>query len=101
MPRPALMALVIGGFVTLGNSGELLPTLLLGSAVAWSWVPLLQMAIAAPLIALARRRRIRVCSALDLFFVGHGPWSLWLLAVTLLMMLQLPAGLPPAWGRWC
>ena len=91
--RPALVALVIGGFVTLANTGELYPTLFAGSALAWSWVPLLQMTLAAPLIALFRRRSVPLSSALDLFFVGHGPWSLWLLAFTLLMMSRLPAGM--------
>jgi hypothetical protein len=91
--RPALMALIIGGFITLSNGGELFPTLLLGTAVAWGWVPLLQLLLAAPLIALARRRVVRLAPALDLFFVNHGPWSLWMLAVTLVMMGRLPHGL--------
>jgi hypothetical protein len=91
--RPALMAVIIGGFITLSNSGELLPTLLLGTALAWSWIPTLQLLVAAPLIALARRRAVRLAPAIDLFFVNHGPWSLWLLAVTLVMMARLPDGL--------
>jgi hypothetical protein len=91
--RPALMALVIGGFVTVTNTGDLLPTLLVGTTVFWLWVPLLQLLIATPLMALARRRQARLAPAVDLFFVGHGPWSLWLLGLTLVMMLRIPEGL--------
>jgi hypothetical protein len=95
LTRPALVALIIGTFVTLTNTGELLPTLLLGSVIAWAWVPGLQMALATPLIA-ACRPRVRLSSALDLFFAGHGPWSLWLLVMTALLMARLPVGLDGA-----
>jgi hypothetical protein len=92
LARPALMALVLGGFVTLGNAGQLLPTLLIGSVASWSWVPALQMSIATGLILLVRRRTVRLTSALDLFFLGHAPWSLFLLVLTGVMMAQLPDG---------
>ena len=92
--RPALVALVIGAFVTLTNAGQLLPTLLLGTTIAWVWVPALQLALITPFIAFGRRRRrAPLSSAVDLFFVGHGPWSLWLMAVAALMMGRLPNGL--------
>jgi hypothetical protein len=95
LARPAFMLLIIGTFVTLINAGQLLPTLLVGSFVAWAWVPLLQMAIATPLIALCRPT-LRLSSAVNLFFANHGPWSLWLMAVTLVLMFQLPGGIDGA-----
>jgi hypothetical protein len=101
LPRPALVALIIGAFVTLSNAGELFPTLLLGSTVAFAWVPALQMAVAAGLMLLFGVARVNgrpFASTLDLFFVGHGPWSLWLLGVTAVMMAELPLGLESAAG---
>jgi hypothetical protein len=95
LTRPALMLLVIASFITLVNAGELYPTLLLGSLLAFAFVPLLQMAVAAPLIA-ACRPRLRLSSALDLFFVAHGPWSLWLMAFTLVLVAKLPGGIDGA-----
>jgi hypothetical protein len=95
LTRPALMLLIIATFVTLINAGQLLPTLLLGSLLSFVWVPLLQMAIAALLIALCRPR-LRLDSALDLFFAGHGPWSLWLMVIALVLMAKLPGGIDGA-----
>jgi hypothetical protein len=91
--RLALMALVLGGFITLSYGGEFFPTLLLGAAVAWAWIPVLQMLVAAGLIAVVRRRPVRLAQAIDLFFVNHGPWSLWMLVVTAVLMERLPHGL--------
>ena len=91
--RPLTIALVIGAFVTLANTGEAFPSLLIGSVIAWSWVPLLQLAIATPLTAVCRRRTVPLASALDLFFAAHAPWSLWLLGLTAWAMLRLPDGL--------
>src|SRR5687767_5537725 len=90
--RPALVALVVGTLVTLGNAGQLLPTLLVGSVLSWSWVPALQLLIAAPLIALARRRRVPLSAAVDLFFMNHLPWSLWLMGLAALLMAWFPHG---------
>jgi hypothetical protein len=91
--RPAVFALVIGAFVTLTNSGQLYPSLLLGAAVGWAWVPLLQLLVATPLIAIGRRRPMPLSTALDLFFLGHAPWSLWLLVAGACLMRDLPEAL--------
>ena len=94
LTRPAQVALVLAGFVSLTNTGGFFPSLLLGSLVAWSWVPALQMAIATPLIvaarALTRQRSLRLSSCIDLFFAGHAPWSLWLLIAAVVMTANLP-----------
>jgi len=90
---PARVALVVGAFVTLTSAGQALPTLLLGSVLSWSWVPALQAVVAAPLVALARRRAVPFSTAMDLFFKGHLPWSLWLMGLAALMMARFPHGL--------
>ncbi len=93
LARPALFALIIGAFVTLTSSGQLYPSLLLGSALGWAWPSALQLLVATPLLAVGRRRALPLSSALDLFFLGHGPWSLWLLGAAAWMMADLPEAL--------
>src|SRR4051812_25108761 len=94
--RPLLVALVVGTFVTLTNAGQLLPTLLLGSVISWSWVPALQLGTAAALTAIIRRRPVPLSSAMDLFFMGHLPWSLWLMGLAAVLMARFPQGLSGA-----
>ena len=48
--------------------------------MCWSVVVGLQVAIAVPLIAAPARRTGGLARAIDLFFAGHAPWSLWMLA---------------------
>ena len=91
--RPMLVALVIGALVTLGHGGELLPTLLLGSVLAFLWVPLLQLVLVTPLVALCRPAPVSWPRAVDLFFLSHGPWSFWLLAVAGFVLVRPPSGL--------
>jgi len=91
--RPAGVALLIGGVVTLTTTGTLTPGLWLSSALCWAFAPALQAVVAGALIlAVGRRRQLRFASAMDLFFAGHGPWSLWLLALAAGVMVNLPLG---------
>lgn len=75
------VSLVIGAFVSLTASGRLTALLLLDGALFWSFIPLLQMLAMAIVIWTFARSRMRTSKALDLFFVGQGPWLLWLLIV--------------------
>ena len=93
LARPALVAVVVGTLVTLGNAGQLWPTLLVGSVLSWSWVPLLQLAVSTPLIAVCRRRRVPLAGAVDLFFMGHLPWSLWLMTLAGVLLARFPQGM--------
>ena len=79
--RPVLVALVIGAAIAIGATGHATPRLLLSTTVCWAFVVLLQIGIALPLIAGPSRRTVGLSRAIDLFFAGHAPWSLWLLAV--------------------
>jgi len=78
--RPALFALILGSCLSLTTSGRFTLRLILGGAAVWSFAPLLQIAGAAAALALAPRR-LPFSRAIDLYFLAHGPWSLWLLAV--------------------
>ena len=79
--RPLVVALVLGVSAAMGATGRVTPALLLSTTLCWSFVVVLQGAIALPLIAGPARRTVGLARAVDLFFAGHAPWSLWILAV--------------------
>jgi hypothetical protein len=79
--RPLLVGLVLGVSAAMGATGRVTPALLLSTTLCWSFVVVLQAAIALALIAGPARRTVGIARALDLFFAGHAPWSLWMLAV--------------------
>jgi hypothetical protein len=50
------------------------------AAASWSFTLPLQ-AIAACAVILPGRRRVSLARAFELFFLGHAPWTMWMLAV--------------------
>jgi hypothetical protein len=79
--RPLFVALVVGSFVSMTVSGRLTLSLLIDGMVFWSFVPILQGIFMSAIVVIFGRRRIATSKAMDLFFMGHGPWLMWLLAV--------------------
>jgi hypothetical protein len=79
--RPAFLALLIGCCVALSSSGRFTLRLLVSTTFLWSFAPMLQLLAAAVIIRLLGDKRLSLPAGLDLYFVGIGPWSLWLLAV--------------------
>jgi hypothetical protein len=81
LARPAFLALLLGCCVSLSTTGRLTLRLVVSGSVLWSFAPALQ-ALAASVVVLAfARGRLPLARALELYFAGIGPWSLWLLAV--------------------
>ena len=78
--RPLLVAVVMGASVSIAATGRATPVLVMGTTVSWSYVVLLQLAIALVLIAPRAGRTVGLARAIDLFFAGHAPWSLFVLA---------------------
>ena len=78
--RPLLVAVVMGASVSIAATGRATPELVMGTTVSWSYVVLLQLAIALVLIAPRAGRTVGLARAIDLFFAGHAPWSLFVLA---------------------
>lgn len=76
---PLTVALVLGVSVALDATHSVSPALVASTTLAWSYVVLLQLAIALPLIVGPARRTVRVARAIDLFFAGHAPWSIFML----------------------
>ncbi|HEY2434890.1 MAG TPA: hypothetical protein VGI12_19620 [Vicinamibacterales bacterium] len=79
--RPLLVAIVLGVSVAISATHAVNPLLVASTTIAWSYVVALQMAIALPLVAGPSRRTVGLPRALDLFFAGHAPWSLFALLV--------------------
>lgn len=78
--RPLLVAAVLGASIALSATGRITPALFLSTALVWSVVIALQVAIALSLIAAPSQRTVGWPRALDLFFASHAPWSIWFLA---------------------
>ncbi len=78
--RPALVAVVLGASIALASTRRVSPALVLSTTVAWSYIVVVQVAIALLLVTKAARRTVGTARALDLFFAGHAPWSLFVLA---------------------
>ena len=79
--RPLVVTLVLGVSTAIGATSHVTPALLLSTTLCWIFVVALQAAIALVLIAGPARRTVGLARALDLYFAGHAPWSLWMLAM--------------------
>lgn len=77
--RPFVVLLVIGTIVPTMSTGRITAGLLAWSSALWAFAVLIQMAVAATIIGSAPRRAVPMIRALDLWFAGHLPYSLWLL----------------------
>jgi hypothetical protein len=81
---PALLVLMLGLLNSTAAAGHVTASLVLDQIVCWSFLPALQLLTGAGLIASADARRVTFPRAVELLFAAHGPWSLWLVAETLL-----------------
>ena len=91
--RLALVAVVIGCSVAISSTGHVTVPLVLTTIVCWSPVVLLQLAIALFVVGRPASRTTGLARGLDLFFMAHVPWSLWILAFAALVLSADPVGL--------
>jgi hypothetical protein len=85
--RLASAALVLGTALAIYATGRVTAGLVVSLALCWSFVLAVQLAGAVVLLAWGRPPSLGRASAIDLLFMGQGPWSLWLLAIA-------------AWSAW-
>ncbi len=90
LSRPALYALLVGALFAMEATGRVTIALALTVAISWSFTVLIQAAAGAVMIASAPQRPVSVGRAFELLFLGHAPWSLWLLATTLFRVVVQP-----------
>jgi hypothetical protein len=74
-----LVALFFGCAISLMDGGRLTLRLALPAAFYWTFVPLVET-LALFATSRAARRAGPWPRTIDLFFMGHGPWLLWLVA---------------------
>lgn len=77
--RPLVVLLVIGTAVPIMAVQRVTLALVAWSMASFGFVVAIQMAVGATVIASARSRTVGLPRALDLWFAGHVPYSLWLL----------------------
>jgi hypothetical protein len=101
---PAFFALVLGCVLSIGTTGVITPSLLVSAMICWSFVPILQVLNGLVLIRGGVRDRRR---ALELLFLGHAPWSLWVLAFAAVVsgsphsqLIALATIIAPALWTW-
>ena len=90
--RPALVALVLGAGSSFASTGHLTVGLLLSGFVCWSFVPIVQIATAAAIMRSPSSSTLSFARRLDLWFMGHAPWSLWIVAATFAIGIAPTAG---------
>jgi hypothetical protein len=104
--RPLVVLIVMATAVPIMAVQRITLGLLASSIASFGFVVLIQMAVGWAIIASARSRRATMPRALDLWFAGHVPYSLWLLTVAAafgvspwasLDLLIALAALPAAW----
>ncbi len=79
LERPALVAVIIGTAVTMSSARRVPLGLVVMGIVCWSFVPIIQWLIGMVVISRAHGRPLSMPRCLELLFLGHLPWSLWLL----------------------
>jgi hypothetical protein len=87
--HPAIVLLVVAVMVPIAAVQRVTVGLVATAAVSWSFVLVVQAAAAVLVVASAPRRRVTVATALDLWFAGHLPYSLWTL-IALTCMATFP-----------
>jgi hypothetical protein len=104
--RPLIVLVVIATAVPIMAVQRVTLGLLASSIASFGFVVLIQMAVGAAIIVSARSRRASLPRALDLWFAGHVPYSLWLLTAAAVFgvaplasldLLIALAVLPAAW----
>jgi hypothetical protein len=81
---PAFFMLLVGTLVAMIATRRVTMGLVLTIALSWSASLLVQAVAGAVIIASARERAVSPLRAFELLFLGHAPWSLWMLGVTAL-----------------
>jgi hypothetical protein len=83
--RPLFVALIQGVAISMVATRTVALPVVLGATACWTMAAVVQLLAAAPLLAAAHRRGVNLTRAIDLLFLGHAPWSLWLLAAAAVM----------------
>jgi len=76
--RPLLVAIILGCAMAISATGRITIGLALSTILCWSFVPALQMLTGAWMLTRGTGDP-KTAAQMDLWFMGHAPWSLWIL----------------------
>jgi hypothetical protein len=79
--RPTMVLLVIATLVPIMAVQRVTIGLMLTAALSWGFVVVIQVLVGAVIVASAPAKRVGFRRALDLWFAGHLPYSLWMLVI--------------------
>jgi len=96
--RPLFMVFLLGCLVSLVTAGSLSLRLFAAGAINAWFVPLLEIGVLAGVWR--SKRTIPFSRTVDLFFMGHGPWVLWLLVMCAIWAFASPTHGFVLTGRW-
>jgi hypothetical protein len=96
--RPLFMVFVLGCLVSLVTAGSLSLRLFADGAMNALFVPLLELGVLAWLWR--SKRTVPFAQAVDLFFMGHGPWVLYLLIFSAIWAFASPVHAFVLTARW-
>ncbi len=91
--RPLFVALVQGVAISMAATESVAAPVVASATACWAVAVAVQVGAALLLIRTAPAPRVGANGALDLFFLGHAPWSLWLLVSAGGMVLASSVGL--------
>lgn len=79
--RPLFVALLLGVTIAMTATHTVAAPVVVSVTVCWSVAVVIQLVTALIVVGPSSRTTVPLSRALDLFFLGHAPWSLWLLVV--------------------
>jgi hypothetical protein len=85
---PLLTALVIGVTTSVTLTGVASLSAIASGAACWSFVPVIQLANGLQLCRRSPGLRVDRVKAIELLFLAHVPWSIWLIAIALVLLWQ-------------
>jgi hypothetical protein len=89
LARAGTTVLVLGVFVSIIAVQRVTVSLVATSALSWSFVVAVQLALGAAVALSAPARRVNMTTALSLWLAGHAPYTLWML-----LLAAIAAGTP-------
>jgi hypothetical protein len=103
--RPLASTVIVGAFVSFAATNRLVAEFIADGILWWSFLPMLQAGlIALTMLGFARRNMsMSMPRAISLFFVGSGPWWVWLLGMSVVAAFAPSGttdGLPAHSGRF-
>ena len=98
LQRPLFQAFLLGAIASLGIARRLSLPLVLSAGIAWSFVPALQIASVLAVRRSVGHRSLPPGRSIDLYFMGQGPWLLWLLVLVAVQGLLPPERAAAAMG---